>query len=95
MLDKYYHKKLNTKYPQLDSQTSNNSQSFGIAFIPTLTNNKKVKKLLLQREFAHKPNITLRSVFTQKKDKIVKDQQHDVVYEITCKSNDGEQCNRI
>ena len=34
-------------------------------------------------------------MFIQKKDRIEKEQQHDVVYEITCKGNDREQCNRI
>ena len=34
LLDKYYHKKLNTKYQQLNTQTSENSQFFSIAFIP-------------------------------------------------------------
>ena len=97
LLDKFYHKKQNTIYPPLDSQTSDNAQFFSITFIPTLTDSNKLKEIIDSErvKFAHKPNFTLRSVFTQKKDRIEKEQQHDVVYEITCKGNDREQCNRI
>ena len=69
LLDKFYHKKQNTKYPPLDSHTSDNAQFFNITFIPTLTDSNKLKEIIDSEriKFAHKPNFTLRSVFTQKK----------------------------
>lgn len=97
LLHKYQNKKNN---PNLDSSMplpSTERIFFSIAFIPNLTENKKLREILPQEniQFAHKPNLTLRSIFTNKKDKIERQQQHDVVYEITCKGNKEESCNKI
>ena len=96
LLDKYFNKKTNKKLTQSDLPPDD-SQYFSISFIPTLTDNNQLKEIISSEKikFAHKPNFTLRSIFSQKKDKIENQQQHNVVYEITCKGNDKEQCNRV
>ncbi|XP_036325394.1 uncharacterized protein LOC118738560 [Rhagoletis pomonella] len=69
----------------------------GVTYIHGLTDNKTLLKNIRNENitFAHKPNHTLSTVFSKTKDKINKEQQHNVVYEIKCKGKVGETCNKV
>lgn len=63
---------------------------------PGLTNNQVLRKIMKNENiiYAHKPHNTLSKIFTRTKDKIEKEQQSNVVYEIKCKGKYNESCNK-
>lgn len=87
----------NKPSPKTTEQSGNTKQYFSIPFIPNLTSTRQLKATITQDNtiFAHKSNKTLRQIFTNTKDRIDKQQQHDVVYKIECNGNDNEKCGQI
>ncbi|XP_017467204.1 PREDICTED: uncharacterized protein LOC108359743 [Rhagoletis zephyria] len=76
----------------------NNTKTYtGVAYIPNLTDNKTLGKIIKNNNicYAHKPHNTIRNIYTKSKGKINNEQLHNVVYEISCKGNEGESCNKI
>ncbi|XP_067618090.1 uncharacterized protein DPCoAC isoform X1 [Eurosta solidaginis] len=81
--------------PNIDNQTK---RYFSVTYIPRLTeslahdhNNKRTSHTTL----AFKSNCTLATCFTKTKSPIDIQQQSNVVYEIQCKGNDSENCNKV
>lgn len=74
----------------------NTKKFFSISYIPSLTDSKTMRAIINSDDarFAHKPNTTLRTLFTNTKGKTPKMEQNDVVYEIACKGSEasGETC---
>ncbi|XP_075167739.1 uncharacterized protein LOC142239876 [Haematobia irritans] len=80
-----------------DNKTLGNTMKYySISYIPKLTETTMLKEIVedQQTTFAHKPNKTLSTIFTQTKTKIEKTQQSNVVYEIKCIGNDEQPCNK-
>ncbi|XP_075163098.1 uncharacterized protein LOC142235723 [Haematobia irritans] len=83
-----------------NDQNDNNERIFhGVKYIPGLIDNANLRETISTKNicFAFKPHNTLSAVFTKVKTPIQKEQQHDVVYEISCKGSDKEnvKCDRI
>ncbi|XP_067622805.1 uncharacterized protein [Eurosta solidaginis] len=68
----------------------------GVTFIPGLTDNQNLHKIMQIKNvnYAHKPNFTLRNIFTKTKDPVEKEQQNNVVYQIKCNGKVGEKCDQ-
>lgn len=78
------------------NQNNNSSQNketnvryMRIPYIKKLTANKHIKKIISNDEiiFAHRPVSTLNTIFTKTKTPINKEQQSNIVYQISCKGN--------
>lgn len=97
LIDKKLNPHMNTRSPQIPEQPGNAKQYFSIPYIPHLTSSRNLRTTITQESaiFAHKPNKTLSDIFSITKDRIGKEQQHNVVYEVTCKGNDDEQCKQV
>lgn len=77
--------------------TDGTKQYHSVTYIPKFhqqlnheinTNNPNIK-------LAYRTNCTLSSIFTQTKTPIKLHQQNNVVYEITCKGSENEDCNKV
>lgn len=68
-----------------------------VKYIPRLTDNRTLKSTINDNKicFAYKPNSTLSAVFSNVKTPIEKHQQNNLVYEIQCKGNEGEECGQV
>ena len=68
-----------------------------IPFIPTLTNRKNIRNMINidNLKIASRPNQTLNRLFNTQKTKTNVQKQHNVVYQINCKGNNKQQCNKI
>ncbi|XP_067645233.1 uncharacterized protein [Eurosta solidaginis] len=91
-INKNKHKNLNT------ANSENTKKTYtSVTYIPHLTDNKTLHKIIpsSNTSYAHKPNHTLKSIYTKTKDKIEKEQLHNVVYEIRCHGKEGEKCNKV
>lgn len=77
------------KPKQTTTQADNNKNYFSISNIPHLTNIAQLGITITQDNVtsAYKSNKTLSATFTNTKDPIDKQQQHNVVYEIGCTGN--------
>ncbi|XP_065354742.1 uncharacterized protein LOC135949190 [Calliphora vicina] len=77
--------------------TSGNAKYYSIPFIPRLTENNKLREMIKDQQiiFAHKPNRTIDSLFTQTRTKIECREQGDVVYQIECDGGDSEVCGKV
>lgn len=86
-----------TPRENINDHTSGNTKYYGVCFIPKLTENIKLKDIIENQntKIAHKPNKTIRHLFTQTKDKIGKREQSNLVYEIKCTGNDREECEKV
>ncbi|XP_036329553.1 uncharacterized protein LOC118741687 [Rhagoletis pomonella] len=69
----------------------------GVTYIPKLTDNKTLRKIIKNNNvsYAHKPHHTIQAIYTKTKDKIGKEQLHNVVYEIKCQGKEGENCSKV
>lgn len=106
VINKLINKKLDTltdeisteKTPLTIDELETQKQYFSITYIDKLTDNKNLRELFPNNNnimFAHKSNTTLRPLFKSTKDKIAKEQQCNVVYEIPCKGTNNEKCHQI
>lgn len=77
--------------------TSGNTKYFSLAYIPKLTENKKLREIITDEgvRLAHKPNKTINSLFTKTKTPIENKEQSNVVYEIQCNGNTDEGCTGV
>lgn len=66
-------------------------------FIPKLTEPKILKTIINSENttIAYKSNETLRGIFARKTTTTDKLKQENVVYEVTCKGNNTEKCNKV
>ncbi|XP_067618087.1 uncharacterized protein [Eurosta solidaginis] len=80
-----------------EREDNNNKIYIGVTYVPQLTDNNTLGKIIKSNNlsYAHKPHHTIRSIYTKTKDKINKEQLHNVVYEIQCKGKQGESCNKV
>lgn len=69
----------------------------GITYIRGLTEEKKLHEIIPNANitYAHKPQNTLRNIYTSMKDKLERTKRSNVVYEITCNGKEGEHCEQI
>ncbi|XP_067633768.1 uncharacterized protein [Eurosta solidaginis] len=80
-----------------NTQQDNTKKKYiGVNYIPGLTENEILHKTINNKNinYAHKPNNTLKKIFTRTKDPVTKEEQTDVVYKITCNGNENEKCNK-
>lgn len=68
-----------------------------LPYIPTLINRKNVRNIINSDtlKIASRPNQTLNRLFNTQKTKTNKQKQHSVVYQLQCKGNNRQQCNKI
>ena len=100
LIDNKLHQKQNKNNKNnITKSKPGNPKYFSLTFIPLLTDNLSLNQTIeIDREktiFAHKPNSTLHTIFTNTKPPIKISEQHDVVYEIPCKGNSNETCQQI
>lgn len=76
---------------------SGSPKYYGMPFIPKLTDNNKLKEIIKEKNIiiAHKPNKTIKHLFTKTKTKVEKRDQSNVVYEIKCTGNENEDCGKV
>ena len=69
-----------------NSRDGNPIKFFRLQYIPGLTESKRMRDITHNENisFAHRANQTLSGLFTHTKDKVNKDEQSNVVYEISC-----------
>lgn len=93
LLDKHYK---DTDVQQISS-TNNEKNFISVPYIPRMTENKILKSIIDDNNttIAYKSNETLRRIFSRQTTKTDKLQQNDVVYEITCKGTEAEECNKV
>ena len=77
--------------------SGNPQKYYSLSYIPKLTENKKLQEIIKDKQtiISHKANKTINSLFTRTKTKIDKNEQSNVVYEITCKGNNEEHCGQV
>lgn len=81
---------------QLTENQNENTSYISVKYIPSLTDNKLLKTIFKNDiKIAHKPNNTLKNIFSKTKTPIHKNLQHNVVYEIPCNGNSDETCGQI
>lgn len=70
---------------------------FGAQYTPNLTENHRLNKIINQAhiKFAHRPTETINRLFTQTKDPTQKENKNSVVYQINCKGNNNQSCDKI
>ncbi|XP_055909861.1 uncharacterized protein LOC129944452 [Eupeodes corollae] len=89
--------KNNNNHAKTTADNKEEKKFFSIPYVPNLTNNRNLHKIINKENisFSHKSNLTLKSIFTNTKSKIQKQQQHNVVYEIECNGKENEQCDLV
>lgn len=70
---------------------------YSVPYIPKLTEGRTLKNIIKDDKaiIAHKSNVTLGHLFTNKKTKLDKLKIDNVVYEIKCDGNERDRCNKL
>lgn len=85
------------KQTTLNTDSNTDRIFHGVKYIPGLIDNKNLRTTMTTKNicFAYKPNRTLSAIFSNTKHPIEKQQQCNVVYEIACKGDGNESCDRV
>lgn len=96
LLHKTQHQKQQTLQTS-NVQSGNSKRYYSISYIPNLTNNKILQQTINNNNvtFAHKTNQSLNQIFTRTKAPIQKEEQQNVVYEISCNGQKDENCELV
>lgn len=94
-------RKIKPKNDGAKNRSTNNAtidkKYISIPYINNLTDNNSLRKIIPDNNitFAHKSNYTSKHLFKNAKDRVGKLDMCNVVYEIPCKGNEHQQCNKI
>lgn len=96
IINNIINKTLSTEKHESDKQKNENN-FYSVPYIPKLTETTTLKSIVHDDKavIAHRSNVTLRHLFTNKKTKINTTKMDNVVYEIKCGGKEGETCNKL